>query len=228
LSKTPSIGGISRLLNDKENLTIRALLNIMLGDIILFMNVGKTMTAPQLTETVSLVVKHYKHLKPEDFKLCFEGVKKGNYGPLYDRIDGQVILSWLKAYDEERDYVAAEIASNKNEVYKMESAQLLLPDKSVVEAKKDDEVFTRNMAKLKAHLATAKIAREKEKRVTKRDVPKNQIYEMHQRWIQQFDDLFYLRPVKSKGRFIKRYGKVVDINAYLEYKQWQYQQYVNQ
>lgn len=211
------------VLGDKDNLAIRALLNVWIGKTVLFFNIGKTMTEPQLTETVSLAVKHYGHFKPEDFKLCLEEAIKGNYGQLYDRIDGQVILGWFKAYDADRDYIAAEIASNANEAYKMADRRLLTPDATISEDPAADEVFKTNMAKLKAIMESNKITREKNKAAEPVNRPKNALYELSQRWLQQFDDLHFLRPVKVKSmRFVKRYGRTMDINEYLEYKHWQW------
>ena len=178
------------------------------------------MTPAQLTETVGLAVKHYGHFKPEDFKLCHENVKLGKYGQLFDRIDGQVILGFYKAYDLERDYIATEIASNQNEERKMADKQLLLPQEGTVSADAD-EVYRRNMAKLKETLANNRIA--KAKAMAPAEKPTNPVYEMSQRWIQQFDELHYLRPVKVKQfRFIRRYGRTMDINEYLQHKHWQW------
>lgn len=236
-----SIGGISRALNDPNHLLIRALLNIILGDIILFLNVGKTMNAGQLVETVDLVVKHYGHFKPKDFKLCIEGVKKGNHGPLYDRIDGQVILSWFKAYDLERDYVAAEVNSNRNEEHKMHSNVPLLPEFVKPDDPNYDDTFKANIAKLRATLVENKRVRDSLKAEIK---PRhlNPMAELHNNWIQQFDDLYYMQ--RGKNRMVHKYGlmlnpfykanepkvgvfklvpRMLDINAYLEHKQWQYQ-----
>lgn len=67
-----------------------------------FFSVGKNMGAKQIEETVKLLLKEYYFLKPEDYKLCFLNAKKGLYGQLFDRLDGQVICGWLNLYCEER------------------------------------------------------------------------------------------------------------------------------
>lgn len=38
----------------------------------------------------------------DDFKLCFNNAKRGKYGRVYDRIDGNIIYEWLQKYSEER------------------------------------------------------------------------------------------------------------------------------
>lgn len=88
----------------------RAFMVNMLNDLIDFFNVGKSMGALQVAQTADLVIEEYYYLKPDDFKLCFNRAKKGYYGKLYDRIDGQVILGWLASYDTERGQAAEELS----------------------------------------------------------------------------------------------------------------------
>lgn len=71
------------------------------------------MSAVQVAQTADLVIEEFYYLKPDDLKLCFTKAKKGAYGKLYDRIDGQIILEWLRQYDQER-CVQAEMASRSN------------------------------------------------------------------------------------------------------------------
>lgn len=196
---------------------IQALLNIILVDLVLFFEVGKTMGADQIKQTVQLVLEDYSHLKPEDFKLCFNRLKKGYYGKLYDRLDGQIILDCLGQYDNERTGEIESIRAKENREYKKLSAAPLLP---TAEIKPDDEVFNRNMKILKDNLAEAKKQREQSKPVEVRKP--DPVYEMHQRWMRNFSDIYTLRPVGKGIRIIKRYGKMLDINGYMEHKQYQY------
>lgn len=177
------------------------------------------MTGGQLVETVSLIVKHYGHFKPEDFKLCFEEVKKGTYGPLYDRIDGQMIMSWLKQYDEQRDYAIAEINSNRNEVYKMQAKMPLLADKVINEAEAD-ELFRVNIKKLNEDREARKQAKDEANKKQAETKAHDPVRKRCNAWIAQFEALYRLKPIK--GRFVQKYGRKMDINEYLEHKQWQY------
>ena len=60
------------------------------------------MNAEQVAQTAEIIMYDYGYLKVEDFRLCFNNIKKGKYGKTYDRIDGQVILDWLNTYVDER------------------------------------------------------------------------------------------------------------------------------
>jgi hypothetical protein len=79
-----------------------AVLTILINDLIDFFSVGKTMGQNQLVDTIKLIVEDFYYLKIEDFKLCFNNAKKGRYGKVYDRIDGNVIYNWVAQYNEER------------------------------------------------------------------------------------------------------------------------------
>ena len=74
---------------------LRGFMVKVLNDLIDFFNVGKSIGAVQVAQTVDLIIDEYYFFKPDDFKLCFNRAKKGLYGKVYDRIDGAVIL-WYR------------------------------------------------------------------------------------------------------------------------------------
>lgn len=78
-----------------------------------FFNVPK-MTDGQVAETTSLLMDEFYYLKPEDFKLCFTNAKKGNYGQIFNRIDGQILFEWLNKYMVERTEFVAVKKQNDN------------------------------------------------------------------------------------------------------------------
>lgn len=45
-------------------------------------------------------------MKTDDFKLCFKNAMKMKYGENYNRIDGSIIMGWLREYNKERCAVA--------------------------------------------------------------------------------------------------------------------------
>lgn len=83
-----------------------AFLTIAIVDLIEFFNVGKTMGEAQVVSTIRLLVDDFYYLNVEDFKLCFNNAKRGKYGKVYDRIDGNTIYEWLNKYSTERVEVA--------------------------------------------------------------------------------------------------------------------------
>lgn len=78
----------------------------LLADALEFFNATETMTDIQAATTVDLIMEEYPYMKLDDLKLCFKNAMKMKYGNIYNRIDGQVIMSWFRAYNKERCIVA--------------------------------------------------------------------------------------------------------------------------
>jgi len=78
-----------------------------------FFSVGKNTTEYQVTETVRLIRSEYFYLKPEDFRLCFDWLRLGKYGRMYDRFDGAIILEALIKYTDERAMEAEKVVRLK-------------------------------------------------------------------------------------------------------------------
>lgn len=99
------------MINKEEGaLPTLAMLVIILGSVVRFFSVGRTVNDMQLAETAKLILSEYYFLKIEDLKLCFDRMKKGYYGETYDRMDGNVILVALKKYTEERIDIAERLS----------------------------------------------------------------------------------------------------------------------
>jgi hypothetical protein len=102
----------------------RAVMALILLDVIEFFNVSNSMNAHQIADTADIIIDHYGYLKIDDFKLCFSNAKMGMYGAVY-RMDGQIILSWLKQYLNDRMNAAEEVSYNKHKTQKMDEHRLL-------------------------------------------------------------------------------------------------------
>lgn len=83
-----------------------------------FINVGKKMTDQQTQETAMLIIENYPALKISDINLIFKRAKLGKFGSMYDRLDGQLILSWFDTYFNERCEAAANISIRESDKYK--------------------------------------------------------------------------------------------------------------
>lgn len=65
--------------------------------------INSYMNAFQISTTVDLIIEKFYYLKLEDLKLCFKKAMMGEYGKMYNHIDGQIILNWVTKYDKARD-----------------------------------------------------------------------------------------------------------------------------
>ncbi len=209
--------------------TVKALLNIMMCDLVMYLNVGKNMSDTQIIQTVDLILEDYMHFKPEDFKLCFNRMKKGHYGQLFDRFDGQLILSMLSQYDQERAEAIEDIHRSHNNQLKKQPAGESTPELQRI-------LSSYQKHKNATAVSTGVVEPER------KNINKGPVYEMHQRWIDQFHAIKQRQG--NADKFIQRYGVIknpwykpgkddrktiprrLDINTYLEHKQWQYNEFV--
>lgn len=77
-----------------------------------FLNLSdeRKMGAKQIQQTAALILDDpcLRSLTLEDYKIFFNKIKRGGYGELYGRIDGQMILRWLYEYWDERSILFEE------------------------------------------------------------------------------------------------------------------------
>ena len=99
---------IASLQSDKGGVWLRALMVKWMNSFLKFYSVNGAMDALQVADTINLIIEQYPHYMQEDFKLFFNYAKKGVFGQIYGRIDGNVIFNWLEIYDRHRDSVAQE------------------------------------------------------------------------------------------------------------------------
>ncbi len=85
---------------------LQALMVKWMNSFLRFYSVNGAMDAVQVADTINLIIETYPHYKQEDFKLFFNMAKKGMFGQIYGRMDGEVIMNWLAKYDIHRDTVA--------------------------------------------------------------------------------------------------------------------------
>ncbi len=80
----------------------RAVVVLLLKEVLDFFNTTQTMSDTQVAVTSDLIIEEYPYFQVDDLKLAFRNAMKGHYGEVYNRLDGSVILGWLKKYNAER------------------------------------------------------------------------------------------------------------------------------
>ena len=98
-TKTPSIALINKKFG--EDFT-QAYIEGWIVNLRDFLNVGKKMTDQQTQETAIMIMDLYYNITIADINLIFRRAKLGQWGQIYDRMDGQIILSWFEKYFNER------------------------------------------------------------------------------------------------------------------------------
>ena len=84
------------------------------------------MTPYQIQMTIEIIEETFYYFSPEDFRKCFRGAMAGKYGKVYNRLDGAVIMEWLRAYDiEKTEQAVQEQMQKKKEI----SQEIMSTDK---------------------------------------------------------------------------------------------------
>lgn len=187
----------------------RAVVGKLVADVVKFFNVGKTMSAQQIATTTDLILEEFPHLKPVDIHLCFSMAKKGKFGPVYDRVDGQVIIGWLSEYDWMRQDEATRLNDNQAKMFKREEHDKSSYGPEYVKFLKEVVAKHKNPAGDTVALFESNGAYKTHQ--------ENQI-DVMQRWMRQFDNLYGKYGIGGAIRMIEIGGKMMDMNKFLETK----------
>lgn len=74
------------------------------------MNIANGMKEAQIVETAEMIMFDYPYLSLADINLIFARAKRGFYGQIYNRLDGQIIMTWFREYHNERCIAAQDIS----------------------------------------------------------------------------------------------------------------------
>jgi hypothetical protein len=66
-----------------------------------FSNVSRKMNAPQIAETVKLLLDGYQNLSLQEYQVFFNRIRFGHYGQLYDSLDGIKIMAFMRQFYDE-------------------------------------------------------------------------------------------------------------------------------
>lgn len=124
-SSEPALGMIAKELGENQ---ARAVVVILLSEIVDFFNSSNTMNDSQVATTTDLIIEEYPYFKIDDLKLAFRNGIKGKYGEIYNRLDGSVIMGWLKQYNRERCAKADIISYNEHKNRQKEESGLFYDD----------------------------------------------------------------------------------------------------
>lgn len=107
---------------------LRALMVKWLNGFLRFYSTNGTMDEMQVADTINLILEEYPHYSQEDLKLFFNMAKKGRFGQIYGRIDGEVIMRWLKEYNHMRCTEAEKASINEKTVLNSDKYYLSTPE----------------------------------------------------------------------------------------------------
>jgi len=94
---------IAKLRLDRKDELMGIIADLVI-DVVTFHNVARNMNPAQITQFARALAEtnEYYYLNPGELKNCFDRGCAGNYGQIYERLDGAILYDWLKKYDQER------------------------------------------------------------------------------------------------------------------------------
>jgi hypothetical protein len=92
----PTMGTVKKVYGDGF---AQAYIETWIVNVSEFINIGKNMNLNQVCETAQMILDDYPYFTLADINLVFKKAKKGDFGQIYDRLDGQIILSWFLKYN---------------------------------------------------------------------------------------------------------------------------------
>ncbi len=75
---------------------------LLIIDLQKFFDTKRSMDEEQILEIAEMIVGEYRNLYVLDLAFCFKQGKLGKYGKVYDRLDGGIILDWVREWDKKR------------------------------------------------------------------------------------------------------------------------------
>ena len=112
---------------DNEEMTID-IVKLMLIQLQDFYNCKSKMTDAQLTESAYLICGEYRHFNYYDIGMCLKLAKTRE--KVYDRVDGGMVLNWLKQFDIDRNNLI--MIERQNQKAKQDGEWSSLGDRSSV------------------------------------------------------------------------------------------------
>lgn len=190
-----------RLQNEKGEGYVKALLTLLIIDTVDFLNIGKTMNNNQVMQTVELILEDYWHYKVDHFVLVFNKAKKGYFGKQYDRIDGQVIFSWLEQFDREFSSDVESVRSNENKR---------------LQKKLQSPIEEESLTRMPDWFADSIKKMNEPKPLEQKPINLTEDQILINGFIQEFNKIHLEGEHQEGKRFIKFKGKMVDVTEYIE------------
>ena len=75
---------------------------LLILDLQKFFNTKIKLDEDQILDLSEMIVAEYQYLSIFDIAFCFKEGKFGRYGKVYDRLDGGILLGWIKEWDNKR------------------------------------------------------------------------------------------------------------------------------
>lgn len=112
------LGSIRRMIATYGETDTRAFIIFLITDLLKSFNYNRNMNQEQMFRLTNVIVESYPHFVGEDFKRCFDGMKKGLYGRFFEGMDENKILDCIEQYDLKRQNEIIEFRKLESDNFK--------------------------------------------------------------------------------------------------------------
>jgi hypothetical protein len=169
---------VGRLKKEIGEDKVKAYIEIMVVDFLNFVNLVRSMNESQIKQTAELICEDFTALKMPEVAFVFKLAKKGNFGAIYEGIDGMKIYGFFKKYFDDRLNEAEMMSEREHKKAKQELKDVKIPVEVI---KKAYELMT-----------STEYVPEKVERVKSDRVKDDEEY-------QKFKQEYYLKNIKNNG-----------------------------
>ena len=92
MKTSPALSELKK--NKGEQIAIGVLVSLM-DECQQYFNLQQPMKPQQLMLTAELIIEKYYYLRVEELRICFRMAMMGEFGTVYNRIDGQIFFEWI-------------------------------------------------------------------------------------------------------------------------------------
>jgi hypothetical protein len=138
LKTSPALSELKK--NKGEQIAIGVLVSLM-DECQQYFNLQQPMKPQQLMLTAELIIEKYYYLRVEELRICFRMAMMGEFGTVYNRIDGQIFFEWILKFLPTRQNVTDQMKQQQqtnNNIYdifahpQMEEALQQVSDKLLI------------------------------------------------------------------------------------------------
>jgi hypothetical protein len=218
LARLGELKSIRSVMRESGEEKMKAAINSILADLVLFFNVGKSMSEIQVRQTTDLIIVEKPYLSLPDLQVCFRRAKSGVYGKLFDRIDGGVIFDFIIQYEKEKTDEAENQSIYEHSRFKKktdtEAKSAIHPDSQKI----IDEIKNRLAKQIEQEREKEAIIRSSRRELSQVSDPTPE-----QKWLATYDLIFKKRGIWVGGsKFIDRNGVKMTMTDYLKFRSKKY------
>ncbi|MFN0254487.1 hypothetical protein [Pedobacter ureilyticus] len=213
LSVSPTLAHIER----KGAKLCIALMVKLINDLANSLNVGKNMTAQQVIDASQILFDEFGQMKLNDVVLCFNKIKRGHYGVIYDRLDVHVIMEKMHRFQADQyEQIEHYRQKENNELKRLDKETPMLSETNAA----DNPTALKHIRAIQNTVSKASSL--KSPKINRIGVIQDRFAKYYAIFHQHAERYWSKDGGIPGGKvFIKRYGAMLDVTEFVKHKAYQ-------